>query len=82
MLKSDKSHRKPLPVSAIDGGRRGVVLLHLDYYDVPTHRGVVDWVHKHDWALDASSVHNRELPRLTTVDGILTTVARDGTVDW
>ena len=73
----------PLPrLSPSDLSRRRVMLLHLESYEVPTHRGVVDWVREHDWALDASAVQNRDLPRLANVAGIITTVIRRPTADW
>lgn len=62
--------------------RRRVILLHFDYFNIATYRGVVDWVREHDWALDASCIQSRQLPRIATVDGILTTIGMGGTADW
>src|SRR5215471_732577 len=77
------SKRQPRTiVPSIQPQRRQVMLLNFDFYDVPTHRGVVDWVREHDWTLDSSSVYHRQLPRIARVDGILTTVVRPGTSDW
>lgn len=84
-----KLSRTPSPSQALTDDiresrpeRRRIMLVHFDYYDAATHRGIVEWVREHDWSLDASMVRFRELPRIATVDGILITVSRPGSTDW
>jgi LacI family transcriptional regulator len=58
------------------------MLIHMDGYDFATHRGIVEWVREHDWALDASAIRRLTLPRFAPVDGIVTIVAQPKTVSW